>query len=315
MSAFSRTPEINLLDSPLLTDVLQGPLSEAEIWDMLGTIQELPTDFRGRTAMLLSGSRGERLALCRAHWQWFTDGVHKWCRPSNPCELIIACPACAEEQAMAQRKQYDGLFEYVPELGFTRMTFRPDFSNIKESFDLLTKALRKHLPKAPTVSKIKPATRRIEVLYCGPLPLAGLAALLRLYPTMQQTLEPRLHFREELGVVLAPDLPSIPAEVAELDSKYRKTRLLRVQGLTQEQRRKLSVIEESPITDNFSSDGTGEGDPSQYLDNGIAKPVPRCPHCGRSATKFTPWVVDGANPPTEHCWQDVILYTPPVHIE
>ena len=125
--------------------------------------------FKGRLSQLMPEKRFRRLNWCRSYWQWFTDGVHKWCKTSTPCDLVIACPACALYQAKEQQAKYDPLYAYIPDTGFTRLSFPLDMTDPKKTYDRLMKHLKAYLPKrVPLVAKVKPASDRIETLFCGP---------------------------------------------------------------------------------------------------------------------------------------------------
>lgn len=288
--------------------------------DMLAALdaqppQQTPTTPLGILMMLLPDRRSRRLSWCRSYWQWYTDGHHKWCRTSTPCDLVIACLPCAMYQAKEQQLKYDGLYPHIPDAGFTRLSFPLDLSEPKKTYDRLFRHLKRYLPKAPTLGKIKPASDRIEVLYCAPTTPDSLARLHKLYPDMRAVSCQRSQFRDELANVLRPDLPKDPEAIAALDAKYLKVRLLRFHGLSQEDRKKLSPIEPESIVDNYHEDKTKS---CHCGEHGKLTPLPKCPKCGKLPTKFSRWQSRMAKEPPPDQWIDVVLYVPtdpPLHIE
>lgn len=245
-------------------------------------MQHAPTTYKERLSILLPDKRAMRLNWCCAYWQHFHDGTHTWKRPSNACSLVILCPRCAAVQAMEQHKKYHYLYPFIPDTGFTRISVPLDLSTPKTAYDQLVKHLRKLLPPLPHVMKIKPTRETVESLYCGSISPQQRNALQALYPSMRFLSYARSQFREELTAVLAPDLPRTPEAIAALDTKYMKTRLLRVHGLTQEQRKKLS--------DERLSDKLDNSEPTFHQEPGRAPIyIPHCPHCGKLATKICHW--------------------------
>ena len=129
---------------------------------------------------------------------------------------------------------------------------------------------------------------------------------------MQHSSHDRSQFREELAKVLAPDLPRNPDLVAELDARYLKVRLLRVAGLTQEERKKLSTKDTEPIVDNYHED---QARACHCGEHGKLTKLPNCPKCGKIPTKISKWQSHTSQEPPEDQWMDVVLYTPPPKTE
>lgn len=298
-------------DDPSLNALTQSvPIPASELLAMLDRepAQHAPTTYKERLMVLLPDKRAQRLNWCCAYWQFFTDGVHTWKRPSNACSLVILCPKCAATQAMEQHRKYHYLYPFVPDAGFTRISVPLDLSVPKQAYDRLVKHLRKLLPPLPHVMKIKPTRETVESLYCGSISPDNMSALKALYPSMRFLPCARSKFREELTSVLSPDLPRTPEAITALDAKYMKTRLLRVHGLTQEQRKNLS--------DERLSDKLDNSEPTFHQEPGKAPiHIPHCPHCGKLATKLCHWRHESLPEPTPEEYVNVVSCISPPKTE
>lgn len=292
------SPDDPSLNAPILT--ARAPLDLASLDAMLDAetqcVPPPPTTPEGKLAALLSEDRGHKLVNCRKGGIIFkyADGHRAW-RPMFPCNLTIACAHCAMEQADEQFSKYLGLDSLIAGL-FIRITVPleiPDNISPKVPFDTLMKSLRRLLPKAPTVAKIKPSSDTVEVLYCSGLSEAATTKLRKLYPSAVIRRHCLSNFPRELHRVLDADLFRTPEAAAAADAKYMKSRLLRVQGISREERSKLSLMR--AIRDNLTepsqdSSPQHEKSPKTFhhrTASGRLMPVPACPcGCGSPPTHF-----------------------------
>lgn len=229
-----------------------------------------------------SGKRAQRLLNCEAFKCYHSCGLHTWGQISSHCELTIACPGCAMRMAQEQFDKYIHLETFARDAnGYTLFTFRPPQSALDESqgpkefFTRLGKMLSRVLDKAPTLAKVKVLSGRIEVMYLGPVSIDQLRELQGMYPSFRyrRVTDPG-NFPRDLRDLLAPELPTDPVQLGQLDYKYRKVRQLRVWGMSRDERKKLSVLS-TPSTDNS---------PSKDTDG-----VPLCPKCRARAIKSSEW--------------------------
>lgn len=293
-------------DDPSLNATQSAPLPfdiDAALDAETQCIHPWPETPEGRLAALLSEDRGHKLVNCRKGGIIFkyADGHRAW-RPMFPCNLTIACTHCAMEQADEQFSKYLGLDMLIPG-HFTRITIPldiPESVSPKVPFDALMKSLRRLLPKSPTVAKIKPSSDTVEVIYCAALSESAIARLRKLYPAAIARRHCLSNFPRELHRVLDADLFRTPEAAAAADTKYMKSRLLRVQGLSREERSKLSLM--AAIRDNLTEPNPeSTGDASMNDKNpkppvktfhhrtasGRLMPVPACPcGCGSPPTHF-----------------------------
>ena len=259
------------------------------------SLPSYPDTPEGHLATLLPENRARKLLGCKVGGFVFKyhDGHRAW-RPSYPCQLCILCAACAADQADEQFAKYSNLASFMQGHHFTRVTVQlaPDAAPAL-AYDSLMRFLRKHLPKAPTVAKIKPSSDTVEVAYLAALSEDETALVHRQFPSAVVRRHCHSVFLRELHRVLDADTFPTPEATAAADTKYNGIHLLRVQGLSREERRNLSLM--TPIRDKFSGDEPNAPDSTtpqaeklyHRTASGKLMPIPSCPcGCGAAPTHF-----------------------------
>lgn len=288
------------------------------------TVPLPPTTLAGKIAAHLPEKRGQKLLGCRNKGLTFkySDGRRAW-RPGFPCHMTICCAPCAMDQAADQYSKYAGLTLFIQQR-FTRITIPiavPDTSTVKSCYDSLMKLLRKSIPKIPTLAKIKPSSDTVEILVTATLSESATAKILHAYPDAMIRQHYQSNFSRELHHVVDTDhvLFSNPELAALADRRYQKTCLLRTQGISREDRIKLSRTD--PIRDNLS-----ESVPESASDGGFHAPksteklyhrtasghlmqVPACPcGCGSPPTHFAYAKLQHEAVPDED-WIPIVIVT------
>jgi len=259
------------------------------------SIPSYPDTPEGHLAALLPEDRARKLLGCKVGGFVFKyhDG-HRAFRRCFPCRLGILCAACAADQADEQFAKYGNLASFMQGHHFTRITvpLAPDAAPAL-AYDSLMRFLRKYLPKAPTVAKIKPATDTVEIAYLAALSEDETTRVHRYFPSATVRRHCHSTFTRELHRVLDADTFPTPEATVAADIKYNGIHLLRVQGLSREERRNLSLM--TPIRDKFSGDASAEGNSTtpateklyHRTASGKLMPIPSCPcGCGAAPTHF-----------------------------
>lgn len=255
---------------------------------------EWPDTPAGKIAALLDYVRGVKLTRCR-HGGFifkFPDGSRGF-RPAYACRMTIVCFECAVDQALEQFGKYRSLIDFLPAEQFTRMTIRlADNLPPSERVDQIMALLDRTLPKLPTVAKIKPASDTLEILYCAELTREEVAAVRAAYPTMRLHRYHTTHFHRELHRVLDAEPFATPESAAAADTKYFDIRLLRVHGLSREERRNLTLVQ--PTRVNF------------------AEASPDSPPGGGSSGGFSPSPEESDLPREQPAAQPASIPNPPI---
>lgn len=304
------------IDDPSLTaPIIHVPDPDAEYDRMMAALEAetcaipaWPDTPKGHLAALLPYERGRKLISCRngGFIYRYADGSRAW-RPMYPCN-DPCCPDCSEDRRKAEFDKYQHLESFLQGHKFTRITvLLPADMTPRIAITGLMNFLKQSLPKAATLAKVKPISDRVEILYCGGMPEGFQASLRLAYPAAVCRQHCQSNFLRELDHVLTPEASTSPEATVMADAKYHKTRLLRLQGLTQAEREKL--LHMSAIRNNFSPDedepipGDGSGGcgggfssnsdpppPEKYYhrtSNGHLMSVPACPcGCGAGPTHF-----------------------------
>lgn len=296
----------NTLPTPAEFDLLTANQFQS-VRDVMTDLESetisVPNTPEERIALHLPEDRGRKLLNCRKNSISFKypDGHRSW-RPGFPCNMTICCLPCALDQAADQYSKYSGLSRLIRQR-FTRLTIPITAADtdgtIKSSYDTLMKLLHRTIPKTPTLAKIKPSSDTVEIISTSTLPDSAIAKIRLAYPSAVVRLHYQSSFSRELHRVVDADqeLFKSPELAALADSKYQKTCLLRTQGISREERSKLSLID--PIRDNLSESSPGAGSdagsqppkPPEKLyhrtASGRLMPVPACPcGCGSAPTHF-----------------------------
>lgn len=342
------TPRIQLqlpsLDDPSLnTPTITAQLPDASYQmyrpryqpEALPTLEDLDLDLPperkpfpdtplGHLASLVAYERGTKLLGCRDGGFVFKYpcGKRRW-REAYPCKLGILCFMCAQDAAEEQFDKYKHLESFIIGRHFTRITI-PISDSPREEYNSLMEFLSQ-FPKAATLTKIKPVANVIEVIYCAALGNSELSQIREAWPSATARRYCQSNFLRELHAVLDAVAFETPELAAAADAKYFKINLLRLQGLSQEERKNLSLLavrNKFPKDDESSPGGDGSGPslggemtslpPKKYFHRtrtGHLMPVPACScPCGAAPTHIARGKSIHDDSP-DMVWTELNIYT------